>query len=385
MKATAWAAVLATAAGVAGAADPQEAAMAERSLVSAGDAARLWRAMDKARRGEPVVVGVIGGSITQGAKASKPELRYGDLVAAWWRRAFPGAAVTFVNAGIGATGSNYGALRAERDLLSKGPDVVVVEYAVNDGGTPQAAETLEGIVRQILKRPNVPAVVLLFMVNRNGGSAQDWFVKVGEHYRLPMVSYRDAVWPEIQAGRLAWTDVSPDEVHPNDRGHAWAADWIGRMLQGALDRLPAAGATLPEPPALPVPRFSDLFERTSLFEAGALKPVANQGWAFDEKKKGWVSATPGAVIEFEVEGRVVFSMHHVVRGAMGRARVTVDGAAPRTLEGWFDQTWGGYRQTNELVRDLAPGRHRVRLELLQEKSAGSDGHEFRILGLGSAG
>ncbi len=384
MRATAWAAVLAAAAGLAWAADPQEAAMAERSLVSAGDSARLWRAMDRARRGQPVTVAVIGGSITQGAKATRPELRYGDLVAAWWRRAFPGAAITFVNAGIGATGSNYGALRAERDLLSKNPDVVVVEYAVNDGGTAQAAETLEGLVRQILNRPNAPAVVLLFMVNQKGGSAQDWFVKVGGHYGLPMVSYRDAVWPEIQAGRLAWTDISPDEVHPNDRGHAWAADWVGRVLQAALDRLPAAGA-LPEPPAVPAPKFSALFEKTVLFEAETMKPAANEGWAYDVKKKGWVSTTPGAAIEFEIEGRVVFSIHHVVRAAMGRARVTVDGAAARTLEGWFDQTWGGYRQTNELVRDLAPGRHRVRFELLPEKSAGSDGHEFRILGLGAAG
>jgi lysophospholipase L1-like esterase len=117
--------------------------------------------MAKAQRGEKITVAVIGGSITAGAKASVPGKRYGNLVADWWRETFPKAEVAFVNAGIGATGSNYGALRASRDLLSHRPDFVVVEYSVNDGDTQEAAETLEGLIRQILSQPNTPAVVEL--------------------------------------------------------------------------------------------------------------------------------------------------------------------------------------------------------------------------------
>ena len=94
-----------------------DAALCAQSLVSPGDTARLQRVLAKARRGESVTVAVIGGSITQGASATKPERRYGNLVAAWWRQQFPKAKIKFVNAGIGATGSDYGALRARRDLL----------------------------------------------------------------------------------------------------------------------------------------------------------------------------------------------------------------------------------------------------------------------------
>jgi hypothetical protein len=112
-----------------------EAGLFAGSLVSPGDPARLQHAFAKARRGQPVAVGVIGGSITAGAGASQPERRYGDHVATWWRQTFPKATVHFVNAGIGATGSDYGALRAKRDLLSDHPDFVVVEYAVNGPNT----------------------------------------------------------------------------------------------------------------------------------------------------------------------------------------------------------------------------------------------------------
>ena len=118
--------------------------LAFRSLVTTGQVARLERALAKARRGETVTIGVIGGSITQGAAATQPEKRYGNRLAAWWRQTFPKANVLFVNAGIGATGSDYGALRDNRDLLSHHPDFVVVEYAVNDPNSQAAAETLAG-------------------------------------------------------------------------------------------------------------------------------------------------------------------------------------------------------------------------------------------------
>ena len=40
---------------------------------------------------------------------------------------------------------------AKRDLLSHHPDFVVVEYAVNDPNTQAAAESLEGLIRQIVR------------------------------------------------------------------------------------------------------------------------------------------------------------------------------------------------------------------------------------------
>ena len=364
------------------------AALYPQSLVSTGDLSRVWQVMARAQRGEKVTVAVIGGSITQGAKATKPEQRYGNLVADWWRQAFPKAQVEFVNAGIGATGSNFGALRAKRDLLAHAPDFVVVEYGVNDGNTQAFAETLEGLVRQILKQPRQPAVVQLFMMHQGGGNAQEWHGKVGRHYSLPIASYRDALWPEIQAGRIAWSDVMADEVHPNDRGHACAAEYVAHLLDVARATCPClgtGGTPAPQAKPLPPPLFSDLYEFTALFEAPDLKPVSNSGWTLDEKWKCWRAVKPGSVITFEIDGTALFSMHLVVKRPMGKASVQVDGGKPSVLEGWFNQTWGGYRNTTLLAKDLKPGKHTVRVELLEEKNPGSEGHEFVLYGLGAAG
>jgi lysophospholipase L1-like esterase len=354
------------------------------SLVSAGDAARTQHVLAKARRGEPVTVAVIGGSITAGAGASRPEKVYGSLVAQWWRSTFPKSKVRFVNAGIGATGSNYGALRAQRDLLSHRPDFVVMEYGVNDPNSRESAETLEGLVRQTLKRPNQPAVVLLFMMNRYGGNAQEWHGKVGRHYGLPMLSFRDALWPEIEAGRLRWEDVEADVVHPNDRGHACSATYVTSLLEKLLKELPPDAGLSPIP-SMPKPLLSGLFEHVALLEADALKPTANSGWTLDAKAGCWKSDRPASRIEFEIEGRVLLLMDYHIRGPMGKAKVQIDDRPAVVRDAWFDQTWGGYRQTNELARDLPPGKHRVALEILAERNPESSGNEYRILGLGAAG
>lgn len=358
--------------------------MFARSLVSRGDTARVQRALAKARRGEPVTVAVIGGSITQGARASSRDKNYGAVLAQWWRQTFPNAKIELVNAGIGATGSNYGALRARRDLLDRRPDFVVVEYSVNDPNTPAAAESLEGLLRQVLAQPNQPGVVMLFMMRRDGGNSQEWHGKVGRHYQLPLVSFRDAFWPEMQAGRMKWEEIIADQVHPNDRGHAAAARLVSHLLESLLAGL-SADDRLPPIPPVPAPLMGDLFEHVTLLEADALHPVTNQGWTLDAKGKCWKSDRPGSRIEFEVEGQVVLLMDWHIRGPMGEAKVQVDDRPAVTRNAWFEQTWGGFRQTTELLRSPTAAKHRVSFEVLPENSPQSTGHEYRILGLGEAG
>jgi lysophospholipase L1-like esterase len=348
--------------------------------------ARLQRALAKARRGDQVTVGVIGGSITQGSNATSADKNYANLVAQWWRRTFPKAEIRLVNAGIGATGSNFGALRAQRDLLVHRPDFVIVEYAVNDDNSQIAAESLEGLIRQVLRQPNQPAVVLLFMMKKGGRNAQQWHEKVGQHYHLPMVSMRDALWPEIEAGRAKWDNYEADDVHPNDRGHAYTANLVTDLLEKVLDQLPPDDR-LRSIENLPSPLFSDLFEHTTLFEVDSLKPVNNTGWTLDavDKRKCWKADKPGSRIEFEIEGRLILLIDYHIRGPMGKVKVQVDERPAIVRDAWYDQTWGGYRATEEVVRDLPPGKHRVTIEVLLDKNPQSTGHEYRIMGLGAAG
>ncbi|MCX7048416.1 MAG: SGNH/GDSL hydrolase family protein [Candidatus Sumerlaeota bacterium] len=354
----------------------------KRAMVSQGDIARLQHALAKARRGEDMVIGVIGGSITQGAAASKSEFRWGDRVVQWWRDAFPKTRFTFVNAGIGATGSDIAAHRVGADLLRQQPDFVAAEFAVNDGNTKLAAETLEGMARQILKAPNHPTLLLLFTMNQNGGNAQEWHSKIGKHYGLPMISYRDALWPEIEAKRLTWQDISPDTVHPNDRGHKYCADFIIAFLDQIMKQTPD-DKNLPPIAAIPAPLISDTFERTATYRFKDIQPLKKSGWT--QFKEGWRAEQPGSELEFEVRGAVLSVMFFRIKGPYGIAEARVDDLPPVKLDGWFDQTWGGYTPFSVIARDLGPEAHKLRIKLLSDKAAGSGGNAFEIRAIMAAG
>jgi len=365
-----------------------EAEIEARSLVRLGDTARLEHALAKARRGERVVVGVIGGSITAGAAASTEANRWGNRVALWWRESFPQAEIVFVNAGIGATGSDIAAHRVQPHLLERRPDFVGIEFAVNDGGKPFVKDTLEGVVRQVLKQPNRPAAMLLFTMHQDGSNVQDQHAVIGDHYGLPMVSFRDALWPEIKAGRIAWTDIEADAVHPNDRGHDYCARFVTRVLDAVLADLPA-DADLPPIAPLPGPKASDVFEHAAFYNAETLAPVRNDGWDVLDTHPlfgpGWRSATPGSALAFEVQGTAIGLLFYRIKGAMGIAEAAVDNGPPVRMDAWFSADWGGYTPYELIARDLPQGKHTVTVTLLDEKHEASTGHEFRLHAVMPAG
>ena len=93
---------------------------------------RMQRFAKRAAAGEELVVAFFGGSITQGSLASTEETCYAYLFYQMLRERYPQAKLTYVNAGIGGTGSHYGAMRVREDLLRHRPDLVVLDFSVND-------------------------------------------------------------------------------------------------------------------------------------------------------------------------------------------------------------------------------------------------------------
>jgi lysophospholipase L1-like esterase len=351
-----------------------------RSLVQLGNLAPLQAAFAKARLGEIVTVSAIGGSITAGARASAPKNGYVWRVGDWWRARFPMAQWRFVNAGIGSTGSIFGALRAERDLLSRQPDVVIIDFAVNDADNTSFREALEGLVRRILSLPNRPAVILLFMSDQTGKTNQGWQQEIGHHYGLPMVSYGNALSAEIDAGHVKWQDIGADFSHPNDCGHGAIASYIIHLFELAE---PTVSPYLQlATTSLPPPLYSDMFQFTRFERAADLKPVSIHGWAFDENTSSWISKDRDAAIEFEITGAVLV-MSYWARPGAGQVRVIVDGKSEDVVSG--NSTWVSTDMTKLIARFPDVAKHRVRIEALPSASSGAEGVEFRLRGLGAAG
>lgn len=249
--------------------------MLRKSLVQTGNNARLKSAIEKAKRGWETTIAFIGGSITQGAGAVPINTKcYAyQTFEGLCRLAGKGVDenIHFVKAGVGGTSSELGMIRYERDVLRDGavmPDIVVVEFAVNDEGDETKGVCYDSLVRKILAAENKPAVILLFAVFANDGNLQERLSVVGERYHLPMVSTRDCVVEQFykKAGEgkiVTKNQFFYDCFHPTNIGHKIMADGLLYLMQevdGSLmdeDALDLAAVLAP---------IGDTFEKIWLFD-----------------------------------------------------------------------------------------------------------------------
>ena len=144
----------------------------------------------------------------------------------------------FIKAGVGGTPSELGMIRFDRDVLRDGqqPDIVVIEFAVNDEGDETKGDCYESLVRKVLNLPWKPAVILLFSVFANDWNLQDRLSPVGKLYDLPMVSVLDAVSPQFalknDEGRvISKNQFFYDMFHPGNVGHSVMADCIEYLFE----------------------------------------------------------------------------------------------------------------------------------------------------------
>jgi len=213
--------------------------------VSLGNNLRLKKVIDRARSGEQITIGTVGGSITEGALATKYEECWAVRFAAKFGELFGtngGENVVLVNSGVGGTPSSFGWMRYGRDIAARVPesdpdglpDLVVIEYAVNDWAEPTGYRCYESMVKEILSQPNEPAVILLFSARNDGWNVQGEHKKIGDRYDLMMVSVKDGIYPHLDKD-FPKKNFYKDEYHPNSTGHGMMADALMQAVQDAAE------------------------------------------------------------------------------------------------------------------------------------------------------
>jgi lysophospholipase L1-like esterase len=238
--------------------------MISKSLLNLGNNRRVKAAIDKARRGEDVTIAYIGGSITEGAGAKPAQTEcYAYRSYVKFKEMFGkngGDNIHYVKAGVGGTPSELGIIRYDRDVLKDGkvrPDIVIVEFAVNDAGDETNGVCYESLILNILSAENKPAVVLLFSVFASDWNLQERLSPVGKHYNLPMVSISDAVVEQFRLTKDEGNIITKrqyfyDVYHPTNDGHIIMADCLAYLFEQAsknaydeeditLDKEPAIG------------------------------------------------------------------------------------------------------------------------------------------------
>lgn len=341
------------------------------------------------RRGK-LTVGFLGGSITD----PRPGHNWPEGVCAWLTRTFPKARLVVENAAIGATGSDLAVFRAERDILSRGCDLVFVEYAVNDGGTPtdRRNRTREGLVRKLLADTGRDVVCTYtfcqdmyadMMADRLPPSIAE-FEAIAAHYNIGSVWMGLHALNEVRAGQMRWEAWLPDGLHPQHLGSQCYADSVNAFLAQELCGASRRGAkAIPCGARRPAPLFPGNWEHTALLPWDA---VSTQGpWRLVRWPHcPWIdqileTAAPGATLAFSFKGRGLMLAFDFGKSA-AEFRWRLDGGEwqeeKRERYDWVGEQ--GWLRPSLLSDALKPGAHRLELEVIHGNATGCRGTNFRL-------
>lgn len=186
-------------------------------------------------------VAYIGGSVTVGTGSTGTEC-WRAYTTNWFKENYPLAEITEINAAIGGTGAVWGLTRLERDVISKNPDLVFVEFSVNDSNEglsgAQSASLMESIVRTINTR--LPYADIVIVSVPDSGSLKTGTPNKAAHKAVALhngIEYADmgaVLIAEIEKTGNGWDYYVTDSVHPNAKGYRVYADNLTGILKERL-------------------------------------------------------------------------------------------------------------------------------------------------------
>lgn len=283
----------------------------------------------KLNGGQSIKIAYIGGSVTQ-----MPGYR--DNVTAWFNSKYPGRIIE-VNAGWSGTGSLIGAMRYARDVLAQNPDLVFIEFAVND--LPEdpllfVERNTEGMVRQSWTHNAMADLCFIetiawysegpYLAGHYPTPVQAHY-NVCDHYGISSINVGWALYEHVLAG-TPWESLTldGDRVHPNAAGSQIYSDAIVAYLESERTR----GGT-PAAHDLPAPRTDYPVTAGSITDWTAVNPLPS-GWTAHYNEFGVASfiqsSTTGSQVSVGFTGPSA-AVKVVISGDSGDVSYSVDGGA----------------------------------------------------------
>lgn len=385
-----------------------------------------------AERGEAVIV-YLGGSITEGQGVEDKRLCWQGLLQSELEETYPECVFSAYNAGIGGTDSRFGAFRMERDVLCRRPDLLLIEFAVNDYGRPtwDIRESLEGILIRLWRE--IPECDVVFVLTATGKMAEEnqdrlpesvrIHMEVAGQYGIPWVNVGRKLFSEVKEG-TALEELLPDGVHPNRKGYRIYFEGVWKFLRDGLEgRNLGEGQAEEQSSRAGIIRKGGKQPGESLGETGSTQEenTGKEGKHTGErpgkelrmeirKKEGkyaacgmipasrarlqgfvtehiamcgrygsYVSSNrPGDFLEFVFQGDKV-GLFYMISCDGGRMEWSLDGGSFKEISAWdayarsFDR--GSARI---LAENLEPGEHRLCIRVAAGRDAESKGNFVRI-------
>ena len=206
----------------------------------------------KVRDGRPLSMVVIGGSNTAGRNLKKNKELYSIRFTDWWNKHVyksTGSRLTLNIMGIGGSSSDFFLFCLQNYLQKQQPDIVLIEFAVNEFGKyGMAAQPMELLTRRLLLMASRPLVMYVNLVNpgirkgkvtnTNCQNMEDLGLDdLAKYYGIPSVSMKDFVCPLTSSGRRkfkAKMNLFMPDGHAASKSHKKIASMITEYFRTFL-------------------------------------------------------------------------------------------------------------------------------------------------------
>lgn len=369
----------------------------EKTLLSTGNNARLKLVLEKLQNGEDVFVAALGGSVTEGAGPADYRDGYAYQFFNKLKSDFTkndGKNIHFDGAGLSGTPSPLGLVRYQSDVvdfLGHIPDLLIIEFAVNDGSDPFCQRGFEALVRNALSSSEETAVIALFSDAKTYRNTQGTMIPIARHYEIPMISIQDAV--ERSGVKIDEDKFFADYVHPTKDGHTFMADALINLLE-VVKKSPTDEKNQIPSECLKQPSFEG-FKRifgddeNVKISAGSFNKIDSQGQSLKKTNKSdfpqnWYRKSRGSSDEsfvIEINCRSLIFVYKEQGSWMsekfGKADIFVDGKKIETFDGGKSGGWNN-AVTKLIIDEEKSANHKVEVKMAE----GDENKGFTILALG---
>ena len=302
------------------------------SIKHMGNTYRLTQKLAAAENGESLTVAYLGGSITEGKNYSSPFSNY-------LKQTFAKGSFKEVNAGMSGTSSVVGLVRSEKDIVSQNPDIIILEFSVNDHEDIMYKKSFESCIKKFLDLPNEPAVMVLIMRARDGFSSQSQMYPIGKNFDIPVISMDDALTKAFNSRFLQTSDYFTDDYHPHQNGGKLVADCMAYYVRQALKtENQSTGYTQPTKYVYGAEYASCVNvnpKDLNNFNAGSW----SAGSGYNSLPYSY-TLNGGSPMTFKTTGKGLIIVFKANSNGMGSINVTVNGKTTK-VNGNKQYTWGG--------------------------------------------
>ena len=169
-------------------------------------------------------------------------------------------------------------------------------------------------------------------------------------------------------------EITPDGLHPNDKGHGLVAAEITSYLEQVKEHMWEDESEQPVPSAMTDNAYENA-RRLTIREScpeldGFRADTEEKKGHLDHFKNGWIGKKSGDRILFEIQASCIAAQYRkTIRHPARKAELILDGDMehPVLLDGNFDEDWGDCLYLEPVLHHGKSGRHTVEIKVLPDE------------------